>query len=146
MLKRMISFTRVSFSLCTILFAWSVTLAQSIPSLPANNLHIAEKNYQLKFRWLADSVNSRIEPHVAMLLPIKLPGCSKQFYMQFDTGSPFTLFYKGKMEAQQKGYPKIIILNDSAVIIKNYLFFVGPMQVDAFQVFVNVYGIQHINL
>ena len=139
------SFTRVSFSFCTILFAWSATLAQSFPSLPANNLHIAEKNYQLKFRWLADSVNNRMEPHAAMLLPIKLPGCSKQFYMQFDTGSPFTLFYKGKMEAIQQKYPKIITLNDSAVIIKNDQFYVGSMQVDALQVFVKEYGSHQIN-
>ncbi len=145
MLNKMNSFTRLNFTFCIILFACTTTLAQSYPSLPANNLHIAEKNYQLKFRWLQDSINNRLEPHAALLLPVKIPGCSKQFYMQFDTGSPITLFYKGKMEAIKEKYPSIITINDSAVIFSKKQFNIGSMPVDATQVAIRKYGSNQIN-
>ena len=138
-------FTRLNFSFCIILLVCNASLAQSYPALPANNLQIAEKNYNLKFRWMADSINKRLEPHAALLLPVKLPGCSKVFYMQFDTGSPFTLFYKGKMKAIQQKYPEILTLNDSAVILQSNQFYVGAMPLGAKQIPIKENGSNEIN-
>src|SRR5690349_21738940 len=70
--------------------------AQQMPALAPNFLSLPEKNYEIKMLWQGDSVHGRWEPHAALLLPVKLKGCPKQFYMQFDLGAPSTLFYRSK--------------------------------------------------
>jgi hypothetical protein len=68
--------------------------------IPANDISV-------KFSWVNDTVNHQTEPYAAMLIPIKLSGCTKVFYMQFDLGAPHSFFYKGELKSILSEYPQI---------------------------------------
>jgi hypothetical protein len=78
-----------------------------------NIVLLPSKKYTVPFTWMHDSVNGIIEPHAAMLIPVKLPNCSKQFYMQFDMGAPNTIFYQPKLRAISEKYPAFYRVDDS---------------------------------
>ncbi|MES2111338.1 MAG: hypothetical protein V4577_21460 [Bacteroidota bacterium] len=61
---------------------------------------------KVKFSWLRDTVNHRSEPYSAMLIPVKLEGCPKVFYMQFDLGAPHSMFYTRQTKTILAKYPK----------------------------------------
>lgn len=71
---------------------------------PPVQVRIVGENVYVPFRWIADTVNNVPEPHAAIVLPVILPGCTRTFYMQFDLGSPYSLFYRNKLEAIQARY------------------------------------------
>lgn len=81
------------------------TAAQQMPSLPPNQLIIPKGKYTVPLHWKGDSLHNSWEPYSALLIPVKLPGITRTFYMQFDTGSPYTLFYRTELEAIQRKYP-----------------------------------------
>jgi len=81
------------------------TMAQSAPALPPNQLTLPKGNYTIPLHWKGDSLHGSWEPHAALLVPVYLPGCPKKFYMQFDTGSPYSLFYGNKLAAIHRKYP-----------------------------------------
>jgi hypothetical protein len=117
--------------------------AQSLPSLPANQLVLPEKSFKVNFQWLGDSLNGAWEPHAALLLPVKLPFCTKQFYMQFDLGSPYSLFYSREIEEIGLKYPKALPTADANGVIKNCTFKVGAMPVTAREIVVRPSGNPH---
>lgn len=80
-----------------VLFKFIYCPAQNFPSLPPNQLVLPEKDQQIKFIWQGDTMAGKWNPHAAILIPVKLKGNRKQFYMQFDLGSPYTVLYKSKM-------------------------------------------------
>ncbi len=110
--------------------------AQAMPPMPGNNLLLPEKSYSIPFRWLGDSVNEKWEPHTAILVPVKLPNCPGQFYMQFDLGSPYSLFYKNKLAAIQKKYPAAVQLSDSTGKLANFSFTTGKTRITAKEIVV----------
>lgn len=71
------------------------------------------EKYSLPFVWMQDTIKGTIEPHAAMLIPVTLPNCSRQFYMQFDMGAPATLFYRSKLRAVFEKYPSGYHIEDS---------------------------------
>lgn len=105
--------------------------AQSVPSIPANKLVLPEKSFKVKFQWQGDSLNAQWEPHAALLLPVKFPFCPEQFYMQFDLGSPYSLFYRSEIEKIRSKYPTAIPPVDADTVIRNCTFKVGGMPVTA---------------
>lgn len=70
--------------------------------------------YEIPFSWQVDTSNGFVEPHAAMLIPVKLPGCAKQFYMQFDMGAPKTVFYNPVCNLIGKKYPGVISITDTS--------------------------------
>ncbi len=111
-------------------------MCQSMPPLPPNQLSIPSGSYSIPFTWLGDTVNSVWEPHVAMLIPVKLKNCPKLFYMQFDLGSPYSLFYGNKLAAIRTRYPKALPQFDSSGKLNNFAFSLGKMPVAAKEVIV----------
>ena len=100
---------------CFILLAKLVLVVQLVAQKPTTTITLsASKKYRISFNWLADSINGAVEPHAAMLIPVKLPHCSQQFYMQFDMGAPNTVFYKNKLRAISEKYPSFNLLPDTA--------------------------------
>jgi hypothetical protein len=83
-------------------FLFQVAPAQAPQSIKAGTLSIPAGNHTIPFRWegKAGSFN-------ALLLPVTLPGCPKTFYMQFDLGSSYTLFYGNKIRAIRSRYPEV---------------------------------------
>ena len=72
---------------------------------PADNyLTIEGISGKIPLEWISTESN----PNVAILLPVKLEGISKVFYMQLDFGSPITLFYSKTISSIQSQFPSEI--------------------------------------
>jgi len=80
--------------------------AQTAGAMTTSSLEIPTENYTTKYVWLGDTLNSKWEPYSALLIPVKLSGCPKQFYMQFDLGAPHSLFYSNKLKVIRAKYPQ----------------------------------------
>lgn len=80
-------------------------LAQSFPT---SQLTFPPGTHEIPFLWQGDTVHAKWEPHAAMLIPVKLKGCPKQFYMQFDLGAPTTILYLHKMNTIREKYPQAV--------------------------------------
>lgn len=106
-------------------------IAQKMPALAPNLLVLPSESHELNFIWQGDSVNNTWEPHAALLLPVKVRGCKKQFYMQFDTGSPSTIFYKSPIQQIHARFPKTATVSDTAKQLLDVNFKVGGMPVSA---------------
>lgn len=94
-----------------------------------NSLTLPEKRYRIPFIWQSDTTNGKIENHAALLIPVRLPNCPKQFYMQFDLGAPNTVFYTNKLHAISSRYPKAVPVSDPAGALAPFRFLVGKMPV-----------------
>jgi len=57
-----------------------------------NYLTIENSSGEVPIKWLGIDKN-------VLLLPVKFPEDSTKYYMQFDTGSPYTLFYSNSIKA-----------------------------------------------
>ncbi|UWY30162.1 hypothetical protein N4T20_09525 [Flavobacterium sp. TR2] len=62
---------------------------------PENYLKVLGIAENIPTKWISSSENA----HSALLLPIKIKGIDRTFYMQFDSGSPVTVFYKKPLES-----------------------------------------------
>ena len=113
------------------------TAAAQANSQPADNqLVLPAKTQSIPFYWQGDSVNSKWEPHTAILIPVKLKNCPKQFYMQFDLGSPSSLFYKNKLVAIGAKYPEAMQLSETVGKLLNFSFKAGKVPVTAKEIVV----------
>jgi hypothetical protein len=70
-------------------------------------VHIPAQDQSVKFSWLSDTLNNKPDPYYAMLIPVKLNGCPKVFYMQFDLGAAHTFFYQNQVKSIFAKYPGI---------------------------------------
>ncbi len=138
---------RKIFLACFILIIFSGIRsgAQMMPQLAPNFLQLPEKNFNFKFKWLGDSVNATWEPNAYLLLPVKLPNCPRQFYMQFDLGSPSTIFYKSMLQQIESRFPKVQNMQDSGSKLRNFNFKVGTMPVHATELAVMNYRSKNID-
>lgn len=57
---------------------------------PENYLSVSGFTKNVVIRWVAADGN----PYAAVLLPVQIAGMGQTFYMQLDSGSPTTVFYK----------------------------------------------------
>lgn len=105
--------------------------------LLANQLIFPAGNHTLPFQWKRDSLYGRWEPHTALLIPVTIPGCPKTCYMQFDTGSPYSLFYRDKLQAIHRRYPATTALRNLDDSLFNYHFKAGPLNITARQIAVH---------
>ncbi|SKB49100.1 hypothetical protein [Daejeonella lutea] len=94
-----------NFLAILLLLSMAFPAKSQMPQQIYNKLSLPASAYQLKFEWQGDSVNNTFEKHSAILVPVKLKGCPKTFYLQFDLGAPYSLFYKKKLEAIKNKYP-----------------------------------------
>jgi hypothetical protein len=107
----------------------SVTIFQSYfcqgQDMPSGQLILPDKHFKVPFKWKGDSINGQWENYAAMLIPVKLDGCPKQFYMQFDLGVPYSLFYRNKLKAINNQYPLTVHIPDSSVAGMKFSFVAG---------------------
>lgn len=78
---------------------------------PENYLKVSGIAENIPIKWISSIENA----HSALLLPIKIDGINKTLYMQFDSGSPTTVFYKKSLESiaeQFKNQIKIDLENN----------------------------------
>lgn len=103
-------------------------------------------NHTIPFHWVADSLRNELNPYAAMIVPVTLSGCPRTFYMQFDLGSPYSVFYGNKLRAIQSRYAIAPIKQHKG---RNQLtaveFNIGNMPVAASTIPVNQYEQSGIN-
>jgi hypothetical protein len=104
-------------------------VAQEMPALPPNQLVLPATDQRIAFTWQGDSLGNSWNPHAAQLIPVKLKNCPHQFYMQFDLGSPSTVFYTNKLRDIAAKYPKALAWNDSLKKIGNITFMAGTTEI-----------------
>ncbi len=91
---------------------------------PQNNLNVAGIAENTNLSWDHTEENS----HAAVLLPVKIKGIDKVFYMQLDSGSPTTLFYKKSLESIRAKFQNKIKINEKRNTISTQ-FNIGNMTV-----------------
>lgn len=64
-------------------------------SPPENVLTVSNEAQNIPIRWIHDKET----PYAALLVPVNIPGIAKTFFMQLDSGSPVTVFYKGSLQS-----------------------------------------------
>ncbi|MBX0291809.1 hypothetical protein K3G63_15260 [Hymenobacter sp. HSC-4F20] len=110
--------------------------------MPApSQLAVASLPATCRFTWLADSTTKPTTPHAALLLPVRLPGCPRTCYFQFDTGAPTSLMYGKALAALRGSYPGLAqALPAQADTLRNFQFGLGTGQVTARSIRVLDYG------
>lgn len=106
--------------------------AQVVAQAPLpNQLLLPSGHYTLPLHWKGDSLNHRWEPQAALLIPVTLPGSKRKLFMQFDTGSPSTIFYRQALQAFYPRYTPSATSVSSNDSLTNFQFKAGPMSVKA---------------
>lgn len=113
--------------------------------LPASQLVVPDKAFTIPFTWKGDSVNGQWDEHAAMLIPVKFINCPYTFYMQFDLGSPYSLFYTNKMATISARYPKAIQATDTATKLSGFQFSTGGMKILAKEIVMRSLGNAAVN-
>lgn len=146
MMHLKLKFLKRSLVVSLYVFMWhNLATAQSVPGISDNYLILPEKTQSIKFYWQGDTINAKWEEHTAILLPVKLKNCTKLFFMQFDLGAPYSLFYKNKLVAIQAKYPKVIQFKESNDKLENYTFKIDKMPLLAKQIVVKQFDSSTIN-
>lgn len=120
-----------SFTSVALLIISHLCQAQRMPQLPPNQLLIPQADQRIAIVWKGDSMGTVWNPHAAMLIPVKLPHCPRQFYMQFDLGSPYSMFYKNKLEEISQRYPESVRLVDSSKALAKFRFRLHRTEISA---------------
>lgn len=63
----------------------------------SRQLRMPSGTHSIPFEWIADSSQTPVEPHAAILIPVSIKPSKEKLYMQFDLGSPITFFYSGSI-------------------------------------------------
>ncbi|KQS46223.1 hypothetical protein ASG38_13145 [Flavobacterium sp. Leaf359] len=70
-------------------------------SPPQNYLTVSGLSEGIPMVWQGNDKN----PYGAILLPVRIDGIDKLFYMQLDLGSPVTVFYKNSLQSVKARFP-----------------------------------------
>ncbi|MBL0735404.1 hypothetical protein JI750_00775 [Flavobacterium sp. GN10] len=93
---------------------------------PENYLNVSGVAENIPAKWISSNGNS----HSALLLPVKIKEINQTFYMQFDSGSPITVFYKKSVESiAAKFQNQLIICNENSSI--STAFTIGKMNISS---------------
>jgi hypothetical protein len=102
---------------------------------PPNELVVANGTVTIPFAWDSATINNVHYDKAALLLPVNLLGCDKKFYMQFDMGASFSMFYMSKLKMIHEQFRNIPFTKQSKDTSKldllNYDFSVGNLAVKA---------------
>jgi hypothetical protein len=136
-------------SLSIVRFIFILSLAQSnfcqAQARPSGHLDLPRKHFKVPFIWKGDSINGQWEHFAAMLIPVKLKGCPKQFYMQFDMGASHSIFYTNKLKAISNRYHFPVEVHDTAVTMKELTFTAGNTKIPAHEIRLMHLGAAQIN-
>jgi hypothetical protein len=124
----------------TILLPFTKGRAQQEQTASSNTFMLPDSTYTIPFEWLGDSVNGQWEPHAAMLLPIQFKGSDRTFFMQFDLGSAYSMFYSGKLNLLKKDVAAFTQLEAAAMKAAMHRFQIGQLPVIAESMVFKTYG------
>jgi hypothetical protein len=111
-----------------------------------NQLTLNDKELKTSFQWVKSQFNDRTEPYGAMLVPVKIEGCPRTFFMQFDFGHPTTIFYKCILDEVNLKYKNLSYQKKgNKFILKDYSFGVGSSKITAKEISVLDCKVQNFN-
>lgn len=93
-------------------------MALALPSLAAAQsgpLVLSNADRAFDFDWAPARFGDREEPHAAMLIPVRIEGCGKALFMQFDLGAPSTVLLRNMAEGLAAQTSALTIQPDGAV-------------------------------
>ncbi|MBO2010235.1 hypothetical protein [Hymenobacter negativus] len=105
----------------------------------ANQLVVSGLPATTSFTWWADTARGRAMPHAAVLVPVRLPGCPRTCYFQFDTGAPYSLLYTESLASLQAAYPTLPFAQ-AADTVRDFRCSLGQSQLLAHWVRVKPHG------
>jgi len=86
----------------------------------------------MTFSWAGDSIGGHYEAQAAMIMPLKIEGLPHKFYMQFDTGSPYSFIYEKDLISLKKiGLNLEEVVKDESRYIKHLAFELGGNKISA---------------
>lgn len=71
----------------------------SLFTVKPNYLEYTSESKPIHFNWANDSIGNHFEMRTAMNLPMTIDGLPQKFYLQFDTGSPYTFIYENVLKS-----------------------------------------------
>lgn len=95
-------------------------------SPPENYLNVSGTAENIPLKWISSDENS----NEALLFPVHIRGIEKTFFMQFDSGSPNTVFYKKTLESIDLKLKKTVEFNSEKNKIASH-FTIGNMAVSS---------------
>ena len=106
-------------------------------SAPPNRLTLSNLGQPFEFIWRGEDINGTYEPHVAMFVPVSIPGIDRTFYMQFDTGAHSTVFNYDKVLSINEKYGNVFQVDtiDNQVQVTDALLKVGTVNVEASSIY-----------
>jgi hypothetical protein len=107
--------------------------------------YLSKTDNEILFTWGGDSLRSGWDPYAYLLVPVRLNGCPKQFYMQFDLGSPSSMFYHNKIRQIVKKYPGAVPLTDSLQPLRDFHFFAGDSKIEVKEMMLKQFGNAPVN-
>ena len=100
---------------------------------PANQLVVSQLPATASFTWGF----TKDLPHAALLVPITVPGCPRTYYLQLDTGAPYTLLRSNALAVLRAAFPATrVTLSAQGDSVRNFRFAIGQSQVRARNIWV----------
>ena len=102
-------------------------------SAPPSTLTFSNVGIPFDFIWSGENINGTFEPYSAMLVPVRVPGVDRTFYMQFDTGAPSTVLNCDKILSINEKYGDVFQIDtiDNQLQITDVSLKVGTVNVEA---------------
>lgn len=92
-----------------------------------NYLQVSDESDEIPIFWWQDA-SSEI---AALLLPVRLRGINRTFYMQFDLGSPSTIFHRHTLSDLERHIPDLNFQIDSTNHLSDFSFEMGKITITA---------------
>ncbi len=97
-----------------------------------NYISYTAESKPIQFNWVNDSIGNHFETQTVMIIPLKIEGFSHKFYMQFDTGSPYTYIYENDLKSLKNiGVAYKEVIKDDERYVKNLNFILGGNHINA---------------
>lgn len=109
----------------------STVMGQHASQPSTDQLVLPDSSYTIPFEWYGDSIGSVYEPYAALLLPVRIAGCSKGLYMQFDLGAGNSMFYRKELVKISEQCGPAFDIPDSIQTLRLFPFQIGRMNVTA---------------
>ena len=93
---------------------------------PANQLTMSGLPATGPLHWTTDTTAKPAVQRTALLVPVRLPNCARTFYLQFDTGVPYTVLYAHQLEVLRGHFPALTTaLQVAQDTVRNFRFSLG---------------------
>lgn len=121
-----IIFLSLSILVCATIYFGSRYYKEAFFTAGPNYLSIEKNNGSFHFQWMESVFDGHLEPHGGIGFPVKIKGLDGVYIMQWDSGSPSTIFYKNALFSlfPDGKLPDTLHSNASAYL-KDFQFSVG---------------------